>query len=338
MKTGREDALDDIRRDDGNDRMLNEENPDPDAFTAEVCWHYYVNEMTQAEIAKILGVTRLRVNQAIQRARAMGMVRIEIGSPYLPRLDLRDRLRDRFDLAGVEVAPSHPQLYDYHGPTGAALASHISNRLRSGAWQRIGVSWGMTVQSAIDRMPSHHLPEAEVISMIGGTSRGETFNAFGIASGLASRLGARYSLLAAPIFLAPQVDRAAFLSQSIFTEHFDKLRQLDAAILTCSDISERSYLIRTGLPAGVSANDLIAAGAIGDLLGRFLDAEGQMVTTSLDDCTIGIDLDVLSDIPERILAAAGQHKVDIIRAVLRRGLANVLITDDVTARLLLEAG
>jgi DNA-binding transcriptional regulator LsrR (DeoR family) len=316
--------------------MTNEGNPEADSFTSEVCWHYYVNEMTQGEIATMLGATRLRVNQAIQRARAMGMVRIEIESPFLPRLGLQDRMRDKFGLDRVEIAPTNPQLYDYHGPTGAALASLIAQRVRSGEWQRIGVSWGMTVQSAIDRMPSHQLPEIEVISMLGGTSRGESFNTFGIASGLAGRLGASYSLLAAPTFITPQVDRAAFLSQRIFAEHFDKLTRLDAAIVTCSNISELSYLIRTGLPEGMTAQDLIGAGAIGDVVGRFLDAEGQQVATRLDDCTIGIDLQALHQVPERILAAAGPHKVEIIRAVLRSQLANVLITDDVTARLLLE--
>lgn len=317
--------------------MRNGENPDADGFAAEVCWHYYVNELTQAEIAKMLGVTRLRVNQAIQRARASGMVRIEIEAEHLPQLDLQDRLLKRYGLKRVEVAPSRPGSDDYHKPTGAALASLISSRLRAGGWQRIGVSWGMTLKAAIDRMPLHDLPRVEVISMIGGTNRGEKFNAFGIASGLAERLSARYSLLPAPIFLAPQVDRAAFLSQSIFTEHLDKLTRLDAAILTCSDISERSYLIRTGLPKGMDAGELIAAGAIGDVVGRFLDNEGQVVATTLDDCTIGIELAVLRTVPERILAAAGRHKVAIIRAVLRAGFANVLVTDDATAELLLDA-
>lgn len=318
--------------------MSNETSSEADAFTAEVCWHYYVNELTQAEIAKYLGATRLRVNQAIQRARALGMVKIEIESPFLPRLELQDRLQERFGLTRAQVAPAHPRLYDYHAPTGAALASYMSGRLRSGDWRRIGVSWGMTLQCAIDRLLPHSLPELEVISMLGGASRGEAFNAFGIASGFAGRLGARYSLLAAPIFLSPALDRAAFLSQDGFAEHFDKFTRLDAAILTASDISDRSYLIQTGLPAGVSEAELTGAGAIGDVVGRFLDEAGQVVSNQLDGCTIGIELEVLRQVPERVLAAAGPHKTAIIRAVLSAGIANVLITDDLTARLLLDEG
>ena len=58
--------------------------------------------------------------------------------------------------------------------------------------------------------------------------------------------------------------------------------------------------------------------------------------TTLENRTIAIDLEVLRNVPERILAAAGHHKVEIIRAVLTSGLAKVLVTDDVTARLLLD--
>lgn len=316
--------------------MSNQFFPDADAFTTEVCWHYYINEMTQAEIARLMGVTRLRVNQSIQRARALGMVRIEIDSPFVPRLDLQQQLQQRFGLDLALVAPAHPEQENYHGPVGAALASHLSDRLRSGEWSRVGVSWGMTLQCAIERMMPQSLPDLEVISMMGGTSRGEAFNSFGIASGFAGRLGARYSLLAAPIFLSPQIDKDAFLSQQIFTEHFDKLRQLDAAIMTASNISERSYLVRTGLPADVDGAALLNRGAIGDMVGRFLDAQGNVVASELDGCTVAIDLQDLMRVPERILAAAGSHKVAVIRAILTAKLANVLVTDDQTARLILQ--
>ena len=316
--------------------MSIEDPADPDAFAAEVCWHYFMNEMTQAQIARLLGVTRLRVNQTIQRARQTGMVRIEIDTPHLPRLASQEALRNRFGLTEARVVPSHPESYDFHVPTGIALAGLISDRLKANEWRRIGVSWGLTIQAAIDRMPSHDRPDIEVISMIGGTSHGEKFNAFGIASGLAARLGASYSLLAAPVFLAPQVDREGFLAQSDFRAHYEKFGRLDAAVLTCSDISTRSYLVRTGMPDGFEPGALAAAGAVGDVVGRFLDAEGRPVVTALNDQTIAIDLDVLRRVPERILAAAGPHKVPIIRAVLRAGLANTLVTDDVTAALLLE--
>jgi DNA-binding transcriptional regulator LsrR (DeoR family) len=180
--------------------------------------------------------------------------------------------------------------------------------------------------------------DLEIISMIGGTTHGGSFNAFSIASGFAERLGARYSLFAAPIYLSQGSSRAEFLAQDIFREHMQKLHSLDAAVLVAGDISSRSYMISTGLPADVSPEALLEAGAVGDVLGRFLDKDGNEISHPLNQRTIGIDLEALKKVPEIILAAAGPHKVDIIRAAIRRGLVHVLITDDVTAELLLEEG
>lgn len=316
--------------------MAGESLDDSDAFISEVCWHYYVNEMTQAQVASLLGVTRLRVNQAIQKAKSLGMVKVHIESPFLARVELQERLQAELGIPKALVAPARRDAYDYHVPVGAALADHLAERLRAADWRTVGVSWGMTLQSAIDRLPRLSCPGLEVVSMIGGTTAGASFNAFGIASGFAQRLSAHYSLLAAPIFLSEGVTRDVFLSQQSFSEHMRKCERLDAAVLVVGDISPRSYLISTGLPPEVHPAGLVEAGAVGDLLGHFLDRDGADVCPALADRTIGVDLEVLGRIPEKILAAAGPHKVDIIRAVARRGLIDTLVTDDVTGELLLK--
>jgi DNA-binding transcriptional regulator LsrR (DeoR family) len=305
---------------------------DSDAFVSEVCWHYYVNEMTQAEVAAALGATRLRVNQAIQKAKSLGMIKVHLESPFLARIELQQRLQERLGIARALVAPARRDDYDYHVPAGAALASYMEAKLRARQWTSVGVSWGQTLQSAIDRLPRQAHPQLEIVSMIGGASTGASFNSFGIASGFAGRLGSKYSLLAAPIYLPEGVDREAFLS--VFQAHFGKCRALDAAILVAGDLSSRSYLIASGLPEGFRPGELAAMGAVGDVLGRFLDAEGNDVPHPLAERTVGVGLEALGAIPEKILAAAGPHKVAIIRAAARRGLVDTLITDDVTAELL----
>jgi len=316
--------------------MVVEALDETDAFVSEVCWHYYVNEMTQAQVAGLLGVTRLRVNQAIQKAKALGMVKIRVESPFLARFELQEKLQQQLGIPKALVVPARRDVTDYHGPAGAALADYIVERLRTRPWKKIGVSWGMTLQSAINRLPRLPDPDLEVVSMIGGTNAGASFNAFGIASGFAERFSARYSLLAAPIFLSEGVDRDLFLAQESFEEHFGKFASIDVGLLVAGDISPRSYLISMGLPRGITCEDLLAAGAVGDLLGRFLGKDGEDIDLPLGRRTIGMDLAMLERVPEKVLAAAGAHKVGIIRAVARRRLLDTLITDDVTAELLLE--
>lgn len=316
--------------------MAREPIEDSDAFVTEVCWHYYINGNTQAEVAKTLGVTRLRVNQAIQRAKAQGIVHIQIDSPSLPRIEMQQQVVERYGIKRALVVPAKRDDYDYHGAVGAALASHITERLRVAEWQSVGVSWGMTLETAIQHLERQSRPGLEVVSALGGTPHGRRFNSFGIASGLAEILGARYSILTAPIYLPEGIDPALFLSQDVLQEHFEKLENLDAVILTCSNTSEKSFLIAHGLPKEISTEALVEAGAIGDVLGHFLDADGNSVSAAIDARTIGMTLDAVLKVPEKIMAAAGPHKVQIIRAALRKGLVDTLVTDDVTAELLLD--
>jgi DNA-binding transcriptional regulator LsrR (DeoR family) len=317
--------------------LAREQFEESDAFVTEICWHYYVNEMTQAEIARLLNVTRLRVNQAIQRAKSLGFVKIHIESPFLPRIELQENLKLALGLKRAVVSPSNEASYDYHKSVGAALAELLSERLVSGDWNSLGVSWGLTLDSAIRKLSRQSHPNLEVVSILGGTAKGSTLNSFGIASGFANVLGAQYSVLTAPIYLSEGIDRDMFLSQYALKEHFEKFASLDAVLLTCSNVSEKSFLVEHGLPQGMTPEALIDAGAIGDVLGQFLDRDGRSVSAQVDSRTVGMPLEQVIDIPEKIMAAAGHHKVEIIKAACKRGLVDTLVTDDTTARLLLEA-
>lgn len=317
--------------------MAREPIEDSDAFVTEICWHYYIGEMTQAEIAELMNVTRLRVNRAIQRAKAMSMVKVQIESPFLPRIEQQERLKRALGLSRAVVSPAGETDYDFHKSVGAALATLLTERLATGAWSSFGVSWGLTLEAAIRKLPRQSHPDLEVVSILGGTAKGSTFNSFGIASGIAAALGAHYSLLTAPIYLSEGIDRDLFLSQYALKSHFEKFAKLDAVILTCSNISAKSFLVEHGLPSELTPEGLTQAGAIGDVLGHFLDADGNSVLDSVDNRTLGMPIDQVQRVPEKIMAAAGPHKVDIIKAACRRGMVDTLVTDDVTAGLILEA-
>jgi DNA-binding transcriptional regulator LsrR (DeoR family) len=85
-------------------------------------------------------------------------------------------------------------------------------------------------------------------------------------------------------------------------------------------------------------DELRALGAVGDALGVVIDAEGQPIAHPINERVIGIGLDDLGAIPNVILAAGGPQKVPVVRATLKRGVIKTLVTDEATARALLERG
>jgi DNA-binding transcriptional regulator LsrR (DeoR family) len=123
----------------------------------------------------------------------------------------------------------------------------------------------------------------------------------------------------------------------VFREVIEKIRAVDAIAMAAGDLSKRSLLMRDGLPSDVRMEELIAMGAVGDVLGWVLDAQGRPLPHPINDRVIGIGLPDLARIPNVILAAGGLHKVAIVRALLGLGLVNTFVTDEATARAVLEA-
>ncbi|TPJ88097.1 hypothetical protein FJ434_11430 [Mesorhizobium sp. B2-5-13] len=97
----------------------------------------------------------------------------------------------------------------------------------------------------------------------------------------------------------------------------------------------RTPPFRIGL---IGEDDLISlhqAGAVGDICGHWIDADGQLVNHPLNHRVIGLAPESLRDIDTVILPSGGLDKVPVLRAVLRLGVVDVLITDEQTAAAIL---
>jgi deoxyribonucleoside regulator len=76
---------------------------------------------------------------------------------------------------------------------------------------------------------------------------------------------------------------------------------------------------------------LADAGAVGDVLGRFLCLDGRIALPSLDRRTIGLPLEELRAKTLTVGVAAGPGRGPIALAALRSGCINVMVTDEETA-------
>ncbi|HUG63079.1 MAG TPA: sugar-binding domain-containing protein, partial [Methylomirabilota bacterium] len=95
-------------------------------------------------------------------------------------------------------------------------------------------------------------------------------------------------------------------------------------------------LVQSGFVTLAEQADLIAKGAVGDILSRYIDADGAIVDPALDARTIGLDLEYCRDRDFSIGVASGRAKHAIALACLRARYLNVLVTDEQTALHLLD--
>ena len=154
---------------------------------------------------------------------------------------------------------------------------------------------------------------------------------------LAALAGANPVYLTTPGVVPSAQVRAALLEHDAYARQ--ALELLDALDLALVGVG--SCEVVPPLQAGNNfftdeqLHEVVAAGAVGQICLRFLDADGAPVASPLDDLVTGVTFDQLRSAERRWVVAGGPAKYPAVRAVLRGGWADTLVTDVVTARWLL---
>jgi DNA-binding transcriptional regulator LsrR (DeoR family) len=104
------------------------------------------------------------------------------------------------------------------------------------------------------------------------------------------------------------------------------------ALMSVGDLSRRSLQMRYGLPRDVTVESLRAAGAVGDIMGTFLDSRGEPVRHPLNKRVIAMPIEMLRKVATVIVASGGLNKTAILAGVLRSRLCTVLVSDEASAR------
>lgn len=308
---------------------------DTDQVRARVAFYYYVGGLTQQETADRLGITRLRVNRIVGQVRAEGMVRIEIRLPLARCVELEEALKARFGLVEATVVPTVPDHDELQRIVGEAAGAMLDRLLVDG--QGFGVGWGRTLSSAVKRLQPRRYPRAWVVALMGGLTRGSGINTFEVSTEFARALGAECYYMAAPIYCPSSESRTVLLTHYGLAEAIRRAQTAAVALVACGDLSARSNLAATQIVTE-HLPSLRRAGAVGDLLGVFLDADGQPVDHPLNERVMAMPLADLKEIPASILASGGLHKLAIVKAVLSAGYVNRLVTDeDLAETILAEA-
>ncbi|MCP4380284.1 MAG: sugar-binding transcriptional regulator [Hyphomicrobiales bacterium] len=303
---------------------------------ARVAHLYYVLGYTQAEIAKRIGITRFKVHRLLVQARERGMVRIEIDVPFTARLDLESMLVSRFGLGSAFVCPSEESddvpLSEVIGQYAAMVCASL---LRDG--QTIATSWGSTLRALATSVDPGAAQDIAVVSMIGSLATRSSQDRYEAASVLADRLSAECFYLPGPILCDSAEAKEAINAQPTTRLAIERAANADIAFLSIGGRS-MSSLRECGMLSDRDYEEAKAAGAIGNLLGRFIGEDGKPIDHPLNTLCVGIGPEEIRGIPCRVMCAGGERKVDVIRAVLRREQATILVTDEQTAHALVEPG
>src|ERR1700682_959246 len=295
---------------------------------------YYLDGLTQAEVAARLGVSRPTAGRLIARAKLNGLVRIEVVVPPDMRDDLHAgeerELERRFGLTeavvagrGIDVgAPGLPAAFASVGRAAAALLMR-----RLSPTDIMGFTWGPETVAVATALSPGVASCRAVVQLDGAMSTAayQTGTEF-ILGRCADVLRANTIRLPAPLYADPSTV-VSMRSDSLISRTLEAGRRADIMVFGIGAVSTSTTLFEGSFLDTRMLDELVSLGAVGEIGGRFFDADGVPVDTELQQRVVSVPLEDIRSCPKTILVSSGAAKHQAIFGALRGKLARLLVCD-----------
>lgn len=299
---------------------------------------YHLEGATQAEIAAKLGVSRPTAGRLIAKARALGLVTIEINVPDelqgTVHADIERDLEREFGLVEALVVPDSIDGTDSgYGSLGRATAAMLSRRLQ--ASDTLGFTWGPETVAVAQSLKTRGAKCGQVVQLDGSMSSADYQTGVEYTLGrCAEYLQAKPVRLNAPLYADPATV-TALQQDSVISRALQAGTEADVMIYGLGPVSTSTTLFEGSFIDLEILDELRHLGAVGEIGGRFFSADGTPTQGSLPERTVSVALDAIRQCGRAILISGGARKHQAILGALRGGFASVLVTDIESARWLM---
>jgi len=295
-----------------------------------VAWLYYIEELTQGQIADKLGVSRSTVIRLLQRARKIGLVTISINASTRVFAMERD-LEQRYGLKQVRIVPDADEAQTQQRWLGQVAADVLCENVENDLIMAVG--WGETLQSMTSALAGKNAVSGmQVVALIGGLHNAvKGSSPHEVAEQVGQFFAASTSLPFVPVYVETAEIAQGLMRDAGVQKALDLARHASLAVFGLGALHAQATLIKMGYIDPREQAFLQSQGAVGDILCRWIDADGRPVALPPTINPTGISLEEIRQIPQRIVVAGGEVKQGIIHAALRGGYATHLIVDEKNA-------
>lgn len=296
---------------------------------SEVATLYYKKNMTQQEIAESMHLSRQTVSKLLNDAIEERIVEIIVHNPQADCEELSKRICDAFGIRNCVVCNVSGRNTSVHRLMAVrAAVDYILPILREGG-RKIAISWGRTVQELINTLPEIHTAGNTVFPLFGATdSQHDYFSSNELARKLADKLGATLKCAWFPYLANNQEEWELLQRLSYYQAMQEMWNEADLVIL---GIGNKKILEVFGKAFGYNQ---INSQAIGDIATHFFDANGSFL--NLYKNSLCASVSNIKNAKETIAIACGKEKAEAIASALHTNIIDTLITDEQTARHILE--
>jgi len=301
-------------------------------LTASVARRYYVDGRSKVDIAEEFGLSRFKVARLLETARTSGLVRIEIGYTGAIDIELSGRLQDTFGLKHALVIDSpddHPAaLRTQLGKAAAELLSEIVT-----PQDVLGLAWARAVSAMTASLT--RLASTPVVQLTGVLAQPDADeNSIELVREVVRITGGPAYLFYAPLIVADASTARALRGQPEVARAFEHFASVTKAVVGLGLWEAGQSTLYDALEPK-AREQLRRLGVVADISGVFVNAAGETIEGRVSSRMIAIRAAQMRAVPEVIALAYGSAKAPAVRAALRSGLVNGLVTHTSLARALL---
>lgn len=304
-------------------------------MAARAGWLYYVAGKRQDEIATILGVSRQSAQRMVSLAVSSGLLKVRIDHPITELIELSEKLKAKFDLKFIEVVPSVPHSTSTTLGVSEAGADEIERRLRQSEPTVFAFGTGRTLKSAIDLLPQMNCPQHKIVSLAGNIAPDGSATFYNVIFSVADASKARSFPMPLPVVASTAEERKLLHQQPLVAAALELATKADIAFVGIGDVGPDAPLHVDGFVTTTELADLRDAGAVGEICGWAFDVNGTLIKGHTNDRVASGSLPSTKTCLI-IALAKGEKKRPGIRAAIKGELINGLITDEDTAKALLQ--
>ena len=190
---------------------------------------YYERNLSQQQIAKLLGCSHSTVSRLLAEAHGSGIVEITIHRTIANNSELASELCRRFDLRDAIVVMESDTTELNLRNVGEASAQFLLSIIESNS--RIGVTWGNTLFNMLQALEFVDIENIEIIQISGTLAQGDTdIDGANLAIKLAEKLNGTYRLMPAPTVVDDIGIKEKLIQQTQIRQVFELAQTADIIV------------------------------------------------------------------------------------------------------------
>lgn len=298
-------------------------------------WLYYVAGRTQDEIAVAMGISRQSAQRLVSLAVAEKLVKVRLDHPIAACLELAEAVKEKYGLKQVDIVPSDPGSDSATVGVAEAGAAELERWLKQPDPLVIAMGTGRTLRAMVDQLSPMECPQHKIVSLTGNISPDGSAAYFNVIFSMADAVKAPHFPMPLPVIVSSRDERDLLHRQPLVAPTIELGRRSDVTFVGIGEIGAKAPLLLDGFLRQEEMDDLMAAGAAGEICGWVFGADGKLLDHPVNERVASIAIPS-RDTSVVIGRGRGRRKLDAIRAAVTGGYINGLITDEDAARHLLR--